>query len=93
MSRTYYSKNTLLFGAVDAVVSMISFAAILWNLSGPLALPIIGYELPRAMFWIGIVFVLFASVIAFWIGRPIIWLSFNNEKYNAAFRYALGATA
>ena len=41
------------------------------------------------MFWIGIVFVLFASVIAFWIGRPIIWLSFNNEKYNAAFRYAL----
>ena len=65
----YYSKNTLLFGAVDAVVSMISFAAILWNLSGPLTLPIIGYELPRAMFWIGIVFVLFASVIAFWIGR------------------------
>ena len=32
----YYSKNTLLFGAVDAVVSMISFTAILWNLSGPL---------------------------------------------------------
>ena len=70
-------------------LSMISFTAILWNLSGPLTLPIIGYELPRAMFWIGIVFVLFASVIAFWIGRPIIWLSFNNEKYNAAFRYAL----
>ena len=68
---------------------MISFTAILWNLSGPLAIPIIGYELPRAMFWIGIVFVLFASVIAFWIGRPIIWLSFSNEKFNAAFRYAL----
>ena len=85
----YYSKNTLLFGAIDAVASMISFTAILWNLSGTLTLPIIDYELPRAMFWIGIVFVLFASVIAFWIGRPIIWLSFNNEKFNAAFRYAL----
>ncbi len=85
----YYSQNMLLFGAINAVVSMISFTAILWNLSGPLAIPIIGYELPRAMFWIGIVFVLFASVIAFWVGRPIIWLSFNNEKYNAAFRYAL----
>ena len=32
----YYSKNTLLFGAIDAVASMISFTAILWNLSGPL---------------------------------------------------------
>ena len=41
------------------------------------------------MFWIGLVYVLFATVIAFWIGRPIIWLSFNNEKFNAAFRYAL----
>ena len=41
------------------------------------------------MFWIVIVYVLFASVIAFWIGRPIIWLSFRNEKFNAAFRYAL----
>src|SRR5690606_871828 len=29
------------------------------------------------------------SAVAFWIGRPIIWLSFRNEKYNAAFRYAL----
>jgi putative ATP-binding cassette transporter len=33
--------------------------------------------------------VLFASAFAFWIGRPIIWLSFRNEKTNAAFRYAL----
>jgi len=85
----YYSQNMLLFGAINAVVSMISFTAILWNLSGTLPIPIVHYELPRAMFWIGIVFVLFASVIAFWVGRPIIWLSFNNEKYNAAFRYAL----
>ena len=29
------------------------------------------------MFWIRLVYVLFASVIAFWIGRPIIWLSFR----------------
>ena len=30
------TRSTLLFGAVDAVVSVISFTAILWNLSGPL---------------------------------------------------------
>jgi vitamin B12/bleomycin/antimicrobial peptide transport system ATP-binding/permease protein len=80
---------TLLFGAISSVTSMISFTAILWNLSGTLTLPFIGYNLPRAMFWIGLVYVLFATIIAFWIGRPIIWLSFNNEKFNAVFRYAL----
>lgn len=83
------SAATLLFGAVSSITSMISFTAILWNLSGTLTLPIVGVELPRALFWIGIVYVLFATIIAFWIGRPIIWLSFNNEKFNAAFRYAL----
>ncbi|WP_410506883.1 ABC transporter ATP-binding protein/permease [[Mycobacterium] appelbergii] len=81
------STATLLFGAVNAIASMISFTAILWNLSGNLT--VLGFEMPRAMFWIGIVYVLLATVIAFWIGRPIIWLSFNNEKFNAAFRYAL----
>jgi vitamin B12/bleomycin/antimicrobial peptide transport system ATP-binding/permease protein len=81
------SGSTLLFGAIDAIVTMISFTEILWNLSGPLTL--FGVTLPRAMFWIGIGYVLFASVIAFWIGKPIIWFAFDNEKYNAAFRYAL----
>ena len=32
---------------------------------------------------------LVATVVAFWLGRPLIWLSFRNEKLNAAFRYAL----
>jgi putative ATP-binding cassette transporter len=78
---------TLLFGAISSVTSMISFTAILWNLSGTLTL--VGYNIPRAIFWIGLVYVFFATAIAFWIGRPIIWLSFNNEKFNAVFRYAL----
>ena len=79
--------STLLFGAVNAVASVISFAAILWNLSGDLTL--FGGTLPRAMFWTVVVYVLIATIVAIWLGRPLIWLSFNNEKLNAAFRYAL----
>ncbi|BBX44869.1 vitamin B12 ABC transporter ATP-binding protein BacA [Mycobacterium cookii] len=79
--------NTLLFGAVKAVVSVVSFAAILWNLSG--RLDVMGVDIPRAMFWIVVVYVSIATGVAFWLGRPLIGLSFNNEKLNAAFRYAL----
>jgi vitamin B12/bleomycin/antimicrobial peptide transport system ATP-binding/permease protein len=79
--------STLLFGAVNAVASVISFAAILWNLSGNLNL--FGVDFPRAMFWTVLIYVLVATVVAIWLGRPLIWLSFNNEKLNAAFRYAL----
>jgi vitamin B12/bleomycin/antimicrobial peptide transport system ATP-binding/permease protein len=81
------SRSTLLFGAVEAVISVISFTAILWNLSGPMTM--FGFTLGKAMFWIVIVTVLVATVFAFWIGRPLIWLSFRNERTNAAFRYAL----
>jgi vitamin B12/bleomycin/antimicrobial peptide transport system ATP-binding/permease protein len=81
------SNGTLPFGAISAMVSVVSFTAIVWNLSGDLSL--FGFEVPRAMFWFGLVYVAFATVIAFWLGRPLIRLSFNNEKFNAAFRYAL----
>lgn len=78
---------TLLFGAISALTSMISFTAILWNLSGPLV--VFGVTIPKAMFVIGLAYVFVATLVVFWIGRPIIGLAFNNEKYNAAFRYAL----
>lgn len=81
------TSSTLLLGAVRAVVSVISFTAILWKLSGHLN--IFGFQLPRALFWIVLLYVLVATVVAFWLGRPLIWLSFSNEKLNAAFRYAL----
>ena len=83
----YDSGSTLLFGAVAAVLSVISFGAILWGLSGPLTVG--GLTLPRALFWIVIVYVLAATVIAFVIGRPLIRLSFLNELRSAGFRYAL----
>ncbi|MGV9798094.1 ABC transporter ATP-binding protein/permease [Mycobacterium sp. NPDC003449] len=81
------SNGTLPFGAISSIVSVISFTSILWNLSGDLT--VFGVQIPRAMFWSVFVYVAFATVIAFALGRPLIRLSFNNEKFNAAFRYAL----
>jgi putative ATP-binding cassette transporter len=81
------SDHLLLFGAVEAVVSVFSFGAILWRLSGPLTLGTV--TVPRALFWVVIAYVLAATVVAFVIGRPLIRLSYMNELLNAGFRYAL----
>lgn len=81
------SNGTLLFGAISSIVSVVSFTQILWDLSGSVSL--FGVELSRALFWPVFIYVAFATVIAFWLGRPLIRLSFNNEKFNAVFRYAL----
>jgi putative ATP-binding cassette transporter len=81
------SDHLLLFGAVEAMVSVFSFGAILWRLSGPLTLGTL--TVPRALFWVVIFYVLAATIIAFVIGRPLIRLSYMNELLNAGFRYAL----
>ncbi|AFM17507.1 ABC-type uncharacterized transport system, permease and ATPase component [Mycolicibacterium chubuense NBB4] len=83
----YNSGNTLLFGAVEAVLSVFSFGAILWRLSEPVTIG--GLTLERALFWIVLVYVLVATIVAFVIGRPLIRLSYLNELRNAGFRYAL----
>ena len=84
---TVGTTTTLLFGAVNAMVSVVAFTPILWNLSGPLSF--FGLTLEHALFWIALIYVFATTVIAFWIGRPLIRFSFRNEMTNAAFRYAL----
>ncbi len=69
------------------MVSVVAFTPILWNLSGQLSL--FGVTLGHALFWIALMYVFATTVIAFWIGRPLIRFSFRNELTNAAFRYAL----
>jgi vitamin B12/bleomycin/antimicrobial peptide transport system ATP-binding/permease protein len=81
------SSLTLGVGAVSALVSLVSFTIILWELSGPLT--VLGFEVPRAMTFLAYLFVIVASVIAFRIGRPLILLNFLEERFNASFRYAL----
>ncbi len=86
-SPTVGAGSTLLFGAIEAISTVVSFVPILWRLSGPVTA--FGFTLDRALFWVAFVYVFFATVVAFWIGRPLIRLSFRNEATNAAFRYAL----
>jgi putative ATP-binding cassette transporter len=84
---TVGTAQTLLFGTIFAIVSVVEFTPILWGLSGPLT--VFGLTLPKALFWIALLYVFLTTVMAFWIGRPLIRLSFRNELTNAAFRYAL----
>ncbi|MGY4709281.1 ABC transporter ATP-binding protein/permease [Mycolicibacterium sp. CBM1] len=86
-SPTVGTSTTLLFGAINSLVSVVSFTPILWGLSGPLTF--FGFTLGHALFWLVLLYVAAATVIAFWIGKPLILLSFRNELTNAAFRYAL----
>ncbi len=79
--------RSLAIGALSAMVSLVAFTGILWNLSGPLGIG--GVEIPRAMVFMVYLYVIVATLFAFRIGRPLILLNFLSERLTANFRYAL----
>lgn len=84
-----YVKVTLSLstGVIDAVTSMISYTILLWGLAGPMM--VLGVEIPHMMVFLVFGYVIFTTLIAFWLGRPLISLNFINERLNANYRYSL----
>jgi putative ATP-binding cassette transporter len=78
-------------GLMNAVVTLASFVVILWMLSGPLSFVIagIGITIPGYMVWAAIGYAVIGTWLANAIGRPLIGLNFNQQRYEADFRYSL----
>jgi putative ATP-binding cassette transporter len=81
----------LALGFLKAGVTLVSFVAILWRLSGPLALPAGGGEIviPGYMVWVALVYAAAGTWLTARIGRPLIGINFNQQRYEADFRFSL----
>ena len=82
---------SLALGLLSAVVTLLSFVAILWALSGVLAVPLGGTELvvPGYMVWVALIYTGIGSWLTYKIGRPLVKLNFNQQRFEADYRYAL----
>lgn len=81
----------LTLGFISAIVTFISFIGILWGLSGTINLSFNGYSInmPGYMVWLAIIYAVVGTYIMFKLGKPLIKLDFNQQKYEANFRYSL----
>jgi vitamin B12/bleomycin/antimicrobial peptide transport system ATP-binding/permease protein len=81
--------NTLQLGLglLSSVVTLISFVAMLWGLSGPLTLW--GVSIPGYMVWVALAYALLGSWLINRIGRPLIRLNFQQQRFEANFRFSL----
>jgi putative ATP-binding cassette transporter len=82
---------SLSLGLLSAVVTLVSFVSILWTLSGVLAVPLGGHEfvIPGYMVWFALLYATAGSYITHRIGKPLIGLEFNQQRYEADFRFSL----
>ena len=81
----------LFTGGLRAVVTLVTFVAILWGLSGSLVVPVSGFEihLPGYMVWVAVLYAILGTWVTDWLGRPLVRLNFDRQRYEADFRFSL----
>ena len=79
----------LSLGFLRAIVTLVSFIAILWVLSGPFTIPWVNVTVPGYMVWTALLYAVVGTWLTNLIGRPLIQLNFNQQRYEADFRYSL----
>ena len=78
---------SLSLGLLSAVVTLVSFIGILWTISG--ALTLFGVTIPGYMVWVALVYAIVGTWLAHVIGKPLIRIGFDQQRYEANFRFSL----
>jgi len=79
-------------GFLNAGVTLVSFMAILWTLSGPLTIPLGAWgtiDIPGYMLWFALIYAVGGTWLTFRIGRPLVRLNFDQQRYEADFRFSM----
>lgn len=81
----------LTLGLMSAVVTLVSFVVILWGLSGALDFTVSGFRISIGgyMVWAALLYAIIGTWITHRIGKPLIDLNFNQQKFEANFRFTL----
>ncbi|HYU12408.1 MAG TPA: ABC transporter ATP-binding protein/permease [Stellaceae bacterium] len=83
---------TLSVGLLNSVVTLFSFLFILWTLSGLLRIPLGGdshLDIPGYMVIAAIIYAVAGTWLTQRIGHPLVDLLFNQQRYEADFRFSL----
>jgi len=76
---------------LNAVVTLASFVVILWGLSAEAPLTVFGSEfhIPGYLVWGALIYAVLGTALTHWIGSPLIGLDFEQQRYEADFRFTL----
>lgn len=85
------STLTLGLGFISSLASLGSFTIILWQISQQAPITILGrsIEVPGFLLWVAIGFSVAGTLGAHLIGRPLARLSFEQQRFEADFRFSL----
>jgi putative ATP-binding cassette transporter len=78
-------------GLLGALVTLASFVVILWTLSAAAPLHLFGQDwaIPGYLVWAALVYAALGTLFTHLIGWPLVGLNFNQQRFEADFRYNL----
>jgi len=78
-------------GLLSSIVTLASFVVILWGLSNKAPLHLYGTDIiiPGFLFWCALVYAILGTALTHWIGAPLINLNFEQQRFEADFRFNL----
>ena len=78
-------------GLLSSVVTLASFVVILWGLSNDAPLHLFGTDIliPGYLVWGALIYALFGTWLTHLIGRPLVGLNFQQQRFEADFRFNL----
>ena len=81
----------LSLGLLSSFVTLASFVTILWTLSGALTIPLgaLSIEIPGYMVFAALIYAVGGTLFTRWIGNPLIRLNFDQQRYEADFRFSM----
>ena len=78
---------TLSLGLLSSIATLVVFVGLLWTLSG--AIEIAGVSIPGYMVWIALIYAIVGTALTHLIGGGLIPLNYNQQRYEADFRFSL----
>jgi putative ATP-binding cassette transporter len=79
-------------GLLNAVVTLGSFLFILWGLSDAAQLTLFGWQVPGYLVWGALIYAIAGTLLTHVIGRVLTALNYDQQHYEADFRYHLVRT-
>ncbi len=81
----------LFTGGLRAIVTLVTFVAILWGLSGTLTVSVGVFSviIPGSMVWVAVLYAAAGTWLTDWLGRPLVRLNFDRQRYEADYRFSL----
>ena len=87
-----FTTQTLSIGLdlISTFATLVTFIFVLWGLSGSLTIPVLGgIEVPGYMVWVALLYSILGTYLTYFIGRRLVRINFQLERFNADFRFRL----